>query len=473
MTERGSSVLGRCAPAPDILRVALPMYPQIILGIASGLWAGILVARTAGTVELAGYGMGVVFTNRSSFAFVWGATSALLTVSSQSYGALAYHEVGIALQRAVLVFVLLLDLPLVCVFLNAERLLAACGQPLEVARIVGGYALVRVPGLFFATMAHCMFKTVTSIGRAHFVFAGDLAGMATNVLLSLLLIPRMGVIGAAVASVAGDGAQMLTVWALAFQDTEFQRCWPGFSWEAWTKWCSFIKLAVPATILMVCEVWISDAQTFISGYISTVAQATQAVVPQFTTLMYGAGLSTGTGGAKVIGNFLGAGQGDRARWAAVVTWCMAFCLMVAHLLLFTLLRGYIPHLYTDDPALIRSIALTLPFCLCWSFVDGLQSSVGGILTGVGWQSVAAPVVPVCYGAIGFPFGLWMAFRGINEPWHLQGLWIGMIAGVSCHLISYLVIALCIHWDHAAQEAQARSTKFADGAAQQLLPEVVA
>merc|ERR1712136_680033 len=60
-----------------------------------------------------------------------GATSALLTVSSQSYGALAYHEVGIALQRAVLVFVLLLDLPLVCVFLNAERLLAACGNHLR------------------------------------------------------------------------------------------------------------------------------------------------------------------------------------------------------------------------------------------------------------------------------------------------------------------------------------------------------
>jgi len=448
------------------------MYPQVMIGYVTSTVAAILVARTSSTVELAGYGMSMVITGRTSFSFIWGASYALLTLNSESYGALAYHEVGIALQRGVLVMVILLDLPLVCVFLNTERVLAVCGQPPEVARIVGEYALVRVPALFFATMAHCMYKTLASIGRAHFVFAASIAGMATNVLLSLHLIPRMGYIGAAVASVAGDGAQMLAVWTLAFQDAEFQRCWPGFSWEAWRKWSSFIKLAVPATILMVCEVWFSDAQTFISGYISTVAQATQAAVPQFASLMYAGGLSTGVGGAKVIGNFLGAGQGDGARAAAVTTLCMAFCFMVAHLVLFTLFRRYIPHLYTDDAALIRSMVLTLPLCLCYSFIDGLQSSVGGILTGVGWQRVAAPVVPVCYGAIGFPFGLWMAFRGINEPWHLQGLWMGMIAGVSCHLISYLVIVWCVNWDHVAREVQAKTTEHSDEEAESLLPKVV-
>jgi len=440
----------------QILRVAVPMYPQILLMLCANIWGGILVGRSRSTEELAAYGMGVVLTQQTGFSLIWGTSNTILTVSSQAFGAQAYNRVGLTLQRAVLVMLLFVDIPMALFFIYAYRILMACGQPEEVSIIVGRFALVRIPGLVFATLSSSMAKTLTAIQKTQYILVSDVMAVLTNVGLSLVIIPRLGAVGAAVASVSADGMQALVIWGLAFRDSDLRSCWPGWSREAWRGWGVFIRLGIPSVLLLGFEVWVWDAQTFLAGYISPVAQATQSVVPQFTCIMYAAGQSLGNGGASVIGNFLGEGLGKVARRAAAISVAMTCILMVCQALTMLVLQDQIPHLFTSQADLLDSISSLLPLCIFFSFLDGHQCVLTGILIGVGKQTIATPLIFVSYWVIAVPIGVTLAFGGLGfAPRGLRGLWTGMLIGVICHVVCFSIAVLSVRWHKASHEARER------------------
>lgn len=433
------------------------MYPQIVLMLCANIWGGILVGHSRSTEELAAYGMGVVLTQQTGFSLIWGTSNTILTVSSQDFGAQARERVGLTLQRAVLVMFFFVDIPMAVFFIYASPILTACGQPEEVSIIVGRFALVRIPGLLFATLSASMGKTLTAIQKAQYILASDLAAVLTNVILSLLVIPRLGAVGAAVASVSADGVQALVIWSLAFRDSDLRSCWPGWSREAWRGWGIFMRLGIPSVLLLGFEVWVWDAQTFLAGYISPVAQATQSVVPQFTCMMYAAGQAMGGGGASVIGNLLGEGLDQSARRAAAISVTMTCIVMVCQMLAMFALRDQIPHMFTSQPGLLGSISTLLPFCIFFSFLDGHQCVLTGILIGIGKQGIAAPLTFVSYWVIAMPIGVTLAFGGLGfAPRGLQGLWTGMLIGVTCHVLSFSITVLSVKWHKAAREARERA-----------------
>jgi len=424
--------------------------------LCANIWGGILVGKSKPEEELAAYGMGVVLTQQTGFSLIWGTSNTILTVSSQSFGAQARDKVGLTLQRAVLVMFFFVDIPMALFFIYAGCILKACGQPEEVSIIVGRFALVRIPGLLFATLSSSMGKTLTAIQKTKYILASDVAAVLTNVILSLLIIPHFGAVGAAVASVSADGMQALVVWSLAFRDSDLCSCWPGWSKEAWRGWGVFIRLGIPSVLLLGFEVWVWDAQTFLAGYISPTAQATQSVVPQFTCMMYAAGQAMGSGAASVIGNLLGEGLGQVARRTAAISVMVTCLLMVCQMLAMFTLRDQIPYLFTSRPGLLDSIYALLPCCIFFSFLDGHQCVLTGILTGVGKQNIAAPLIFVSYWVIALPIGVTLAFGGLGfAPRGLRGLWTGMLVGVACHVLSFSITVLSVRWRKAAREARER------------------
>lgn len=442
-----------------LLCVMLPMYPQVIVGLFSNLWGGYLVARCCSVQDLAGYAVSVVVTQQSGFSLIWGGSSAVLTQNAQSYGAKAFHDVGISLQRGVLVLSLFVCVPLTVVFVFSDELMILIGQG-DVASTVRDFARIRVPALFFCALAQCVIKTVTAISRTHYAFEAIVISCGVNLILSVFLVPNIGVNGAAVASLCSDGALAVVVWVRAWQDSEFKRCWPGWSGEALRGWCAFLRLAVPGMFLFGFEVAVWDVQTILAGYISPLAQATQGVVPQFCCLMYAFGQAMANANGSVIGSFLGEGNGPSARRTVGVTLSFSFKVMLLQGLIFWLLHSRVPHWYTDRPDLITSMTDLLPFCVVFSFLDGSQASVTGIFVGLGWQEVGLPIVLVCYWLIAVPCGIFLAFRGVRSlgiPWltggpmHLEGLWTGMLIGVSLHLLIFVIMVSFVNWEKEARK----------------------
>eukprot|EP00927_Polykrikos_kofoidii_P049604 TRINITY_DN43642_c0_g1_i1.p1 TRINITY_DN43642_c0_g1~~TRINITY_DN43642_c0_g1_i1.p1 ORF type:complete len:524 (-),score=37.49 TRINITY_DN43642_c0_g1_i1:348-1817(-) len=451
-----------CAPPDnrDILRrlivVSVPIYPLGLFGRCVGLFSCALVGRLGDTDALAAVGLANVVTNITGYSWLWGLSAAISTLSSQSWGARSYHAVGITLQRAFLILVCFADIPLVVLWLLSEPILLAVDQPPEVARLVALYAQIRIPGIFLQTVYVVVTRTLLSIGNSRIILLVSTVTMISNVAVSFLLIPRYGFIGAPVALLLCDVIQACAVCIFAGRDAAFRTCWSGLSREAWKNWSAFLRISFPSLIMIAVEWWTWDLLSLFAGWISPIAQATQAVVPRFTDIQYSVGEAFGTGATTVIGNLLGEGRAVLAKRSAWLSVVVVFVLMVLQFIVFLMSQEFFVPLLTNDAAIIGNITKMLPLTLVFSFIDGHQCLLSGILVGAGQQSIAAPIVCFCYWVVGLPLGLALAFGALgSKKWGLQGLWGGMLVGVILHAVLLGLVVLRLRWHKIAEEVQTR------------------
>merc|ERR1740121_346208 len=106
----------------------------------------------------------------------------------------------------------------------------------------------------------------------------------------------------------------------------------------------------------------------------------------------------------------------------------------------------VPPYFTSDEAVIHGVRALMPMTMVFCILDAQQALLSGILIGVGAQMVAAPIIFVSYWAVGLPVGLCFGFGYlVDEPYGLRGLWVGMLVGVVCHVVSYSIYALRLDW----------------------------
>lgn len=132
--------------------VGLPFFPTAVGARLLGLFGAALVGHLDDTAALAAVGLSSVITNITGFSWLSGLSSGISTLSSQAWGAQAYHSVGVELQRGFLIILCFADVPLIVFWLSSEWLLVALGQPPDVARLVGLYTRIRIPGIFCETL---------------------------------------------------------------------------------------------------------------------------------------------------------------------------------------------------------------------------------------------------------------------------------------------------------------------------------
>jgi len=279
----------------------------------------------------------------------------------------------------------------------------------------------------------------------------DVGSTLVSVALSFALIPWLGFVGAPITATFCDILRMLGVSCLAFRDRDFRRCWPGLTREALRGWGGFLKLSCPSLLLLGIEWWAWDFQSFLAGFISTAAQATQAVAPQVADVQYAVGSALNVAGSTVIGNLLGEGRAAAARKARNVIMLTTTVLMLAQLVVFLALQAKLPALFTTDKVILANIVELYPLALLFSFVDSFQCAFTGILIGAGRQAVAAPIIFVCYWVIGVPLGSALAFGATQ--WGLHGLWTGMLVAVTCHAVVFGILVLRLDWDKIVQEVR--------------------
>eukprot|EP00928_Gymnodinium_smaydae_P061579 TRINITY_DN45623_c0_g1_i1.p1 TRINITY_DN45623_c0_g1~~TRINITY_DN45623_c0_g1_i1.p1 ORF type:complete len:485 (+),score=41.45 TRINITY_DN45623_c0_g1_i1:128-1456(+) len=419
-----------------------------------------MVGRLNDTNALAALALCNVFCNISGFSWIQGLTTAISTLSSQAWGAGSHRAVGENLQRGVLISLTFAALPLCVLWLSSASLLDILGQSHEVADLVGLYTVIRSPGIFCEVVTAAVTKTLASIGNTRIqMYSSGLAAL-TTVSLNLFLIPRFGFVGAPITVLVTDVFQAITTCALAWQDTDFRKCWPGsLSKRAWKDWGMYLKFACPSLWLQNIEWWTWDLQSFLAGFISVEAQATQAMAPQITDVQYAVGAALSLSGSTVVGNLLGEGRPEVARRASFLIMRVVVAIMLLQLSVFWCFRLEVTHLFTRNQDIVSAIVNLFPLTLAFSFVDGHQAALTGILTGAGKQMVAAPIILFCYWILGVPLGICLAF-GIfgGPPWGLEGLWTGMVVAVLCHCCAFYVCVRRLDWEQVAAEAQERESQ---------------
>lgn len=180
-----------------------------------------------------------------------GMSSALDTLSGQCYGAKQYHMMGIHMQRAMFVL-LLVCIPLAIISANTRIILIALGQDTDISAEAGKFARFNIPSLFAYALLQCL---VRFLQTQNIVFPMMLSSGITTLLhipICWVLVFKSG-LGGRGAALANSISYWINVLFLALYIRFSSSCaktWTGFSKEAFHNVVTFLKLAIPSAVMV-------------------------------------------------------------------------------------------------------------------------------------------------------------------------------------------------------------------------------
>jgi putative MATE family efflux protein len=152
----------------------------------------------------------------------------------------------------------------------------------------------------------------------------------------------------------------------------------------------------------------------------------------------------------LVGHALGARRPDDARATArrVALWGLGTGLVVAGVLLA--LRGIVPPLFTDDPAVVAEAEHVWWFLALMQPLAGVVFALDGVLMGAGDVGYLRTIT-IGAAVVGFlPLSLLAAPLG----WGLTGVWTGLTLFIALRLVAVLARVAGERWLHAPETVTA-------------------
>lgn len=403
--------------------VVLGQLAQMSMQVVDTLLLGRVGADAMASVSLGGMW---------SFAvcvFGYGMMRGLDPLLSQAHGARDQATIGrtfghgLGLAAALSVVSIALVWP-------AERGLALLGQPADLLPTAGTYARIfcaAIPSMFFfhlirgvlqaqeqmrpATIAVVVANVVHAAAGYAFVFGHFGA-------------PKLGAVGAAVATVGSSWFQLFVLVALTHK--ELARGWQGLG--AAREVGPILALArtgFPQALQVGSEVWGFLVAGFIVGSLGAVSLAGHTVTMQLASVSFMVPLGVSAAAATRVGNHIGAGTPWKN--TAIAAHILGLGVMSVSASLFALAPGWLASLFTPDVAVVALAATLIPVAAAFQLFDGTQVVAFGVLRGAGDQVVPSIANLIGYWLVGLPLGAWLALRG---GMGVHGLWIGLVVALA-------------------------------------------
>lgn len=415
-----------------LLRLGLPAAGTQLASMMLGVVDTMMVGRLS-TAALDASALGHLWiygTMIFGMGLLWG----MDPLMSQAHGADDGRKVARTLHAG-LVLVAFLIPPLWWAWANTESVMLLFGQDPLLAAMAGLYvetqAYSMVPFLLFLAMRQYLQSRGIVMPALWVMVVANVFNAIANwaLIFGNLGLEPMGLEGAAMATGATRSFTFfgLLGWIL------LRRLHVG----AWTRptldslslgsvW-AIVKLGLPIGVQYMLEGWAFQLSTLLSGRLGEAELAAHTIALNLASLTFMLPMGLSLGAATRVGNLVGAMQPKQAERAARLSLAMGAGIMVASAFLFVGARNGLPHLYTEDTAVVTLCATVLPIAGAFQVFDGVQVVGGAILRGVGSTRPAAIFNLVAYYALGLPLGIALTF-GLG--WGLQGLWTGLAVGLA-------------------------------------------
>lgn len=414
-TRHEFSVLSRLA-AP----VILTQLTSMLMGMVDLLMVGRVGVEAIGAVSL-----GNVW-KMSSLLVVVGVVFGMDPLVSQAHGARDRRGMGLALQRGIVVAILL-SIPVTVAWIFTEPALVGMGQDPQVAHMAARYIQVQIPSIAPFLVFSALRQYLTGRGIMYPTLWVTVGANLVNVFLNWVLIfgalgfPALGSTGSGIATSIVQVLMMvgLVAWILIGR---LQRA----AWVPWSRralrlsglWV-VVRKGLPVGLQLGLEMWAFNLATLLAGTLGSIELAAHSLVLNMASLSFMVPLGVAIGASARIGRLLGAGRALEAQRSAWVAFGLGAAAMSVAAAIFVLARNALPRLYTDDPGVIAMAATILPIAATFQMFDGVQVVGGGILRGmgrtmpgavfnlIGYYLLAAPlaITVVLYGDAGLP-GIW-------------------------------------------------------------------
>ncbi|MEM7487027.1 MAG: MATE family efflux transporter [Bacteroidota bacterium] len=423
-------------------------YPVILgmLGHTFVAFADNIMVGQLGTAELAAVSLG------NSFVFIAmslgiGFSTAITPLVAEADGAGNKADGKSALKHG-LVLCTLLGLSLFGIILLCKPLLYYMKQPAEVVELAIPYlelvAFSLVPLIIFQA-----FKQFSEgLSQTKYPMYATILANVVNITLNYLLIfgsfgfPKLGIVGAAVGTLASRFIMVGYIWFLLKRKEKFQAYVTRFNFKNIERSVmrKIISLGFPSALQMFFEVAIFTAAIWLSGVLGKNAQAANQIALNLSSMTFMVGMGLSVAAMVRVGNQKGLQDFKELRRIAESLFFLTFLLEIVFAALFLIGRYWLPTIYLDvddvvnqmDNSEVIVVAAKLLFVAAFFQIsDGIQVVVLGALRGLQDVKIPTLITFVAYWLIGFPvsyyFGLFTEFKSV-------GIWMGLLLGLTASAV---------------------------------------
>ncbi|XP_005739430.1 multidrug and toxin extrusion protein 1-like isoform X2 [Pundamilia nyererei] len=438
-----------------ILKMTGPLLLSRILNYMLPFVVTMFCGRLGNDV-MAGYGLASATINITTAATGFGLGLACDTLVSQTFGAKNLLRVGVILQRGIIIL-LLFCLPCWGLLINAQAILLCVGQNPEVARIAQLYITAFLPAVPAMFLHHLQVSYLQNQGiilpQMYSAALANIANVVTNYIFIHWL--DLGVSGSAAANTLSQIYICTFLFAYILWKRLHVTTWGGWSVESLQDWGSYMKLAIPSTLMKCFEWWVYEFGGFFAGMLSGNELAAQHAVMMVTVITYMFPLGIQAAACARVGNALGAGDTGRALLTSKMSLTLAGSIAVVEGLVLGSVKTVIGFIFTSDEKIIGLVSQLMNAYCFLQFFDGLVCVCTGIFLGTGKQKIPAVANFIGYYCIGLSLSITLTFVA---KLRVLGFWLGLLVCVILQSTFYIIVIFKLNWEQITEEAVKRAQK---------------
>jgi len=366
--------------------------------------------------------------------FTLGILMAIQPVVAQLDGSAKWLEAGVAARQAFWV-ALVLAIPYVLILHFGKFLLLGMGVDASIIPT----AIEYLDALAWGAPAMCLvlllrfFSEGTGYTRPT-MYIG-LMGIILNIPLNYILMfgklgmPALGARGTGYATSLVLGFQLLMMLYILRTNGHFKpyELFSRWDWPHWASIKKLVRIGLPIGTGIFVEGSLFVGAALLIARLGPVPASAHLIAINFSALMFMVPLGLASAITTRVGNALGRGEPQAARYAGLIGMVIMLCTQTISASSMLFFPEFIIGIYTDDAA-IRTIAVSLLFfSAIFQYSDGIQICAAGALRGFKDTLVPMFINIVSYLLIGLSVGYYLTFNKGMGP---SGMWIGMIVGLS-------------------------------------------
>ncbi|KAJ8774571.1 hypothetical protein K2173_017017 [Erythroxylum novogranatense] len=398
-----------------------------------------------GELELAGATLANAWYFATGVSLMAGLSGSLETICGQGYGAKQYRMLGIYLQASCIVSFLFSTI-LSIIWFYTEPIMIILHQDPQIAKSAALYLKYLIPGLFaYGFIQNILrFLQTQSVVMPLVAFSGVPTCIHVGLTYVLVHWTKLGLKGAPLATSISLWTSTLGLAAYVVFSKRFKHTWGGFSSASFSYIHTNLKLALPSAAMSCLEFWAFEVLVLLAGVMpnSEITTSLIATCVNTETIAYMGAFGLSAAVSTRVSNELGASDPDRAKNAMAV--CLKLSIVLA--LIIGLALGVAHNqwagLFSDSTSIRKGFASMTALLVISITVDSFQAILSGVARGCGLQKLAVIANTVAFYFVGLPVS---AILGFKLKLYSQGLWIGLICGLSFQACTLFVILQRVKW----------------------------
>jgi MATE family multidrug resistance protein len=289
-----------------------------------------------------------------------------------------------------------------------------------------------------------LYGYTTSINETKPIMVIAILGLLYNIAVNWLLVfgefglPKLGALGCAVSTASGMWLMLAAMLGWIKVSPAYRASYPFTRWEGpnWAEIGSMLRLGVPIGVTYFAEASAFGIVSLLVARFGVVEVSANQIALNFGSLVFMVPLSFGIGTLTRVGQAMGEGSPQRARFVAWVGvgLCVSFGLVSAAFI--ALFRWQIAAMYTSDPAVQATCVVLLLFAALFQLSDATQVAAASAIRGYKVTRSPMLIQMIAFWGVALPVGWILGRAPAWFPWSPErpmaatGFWIGLVLGLT-------------------------------------------